>query len=71
MVKPGNYQHYKGGVYKVLFTAFDTRTDKPVVVYVNLDHGTIYTRPLAEFTQKVKDENNYMVPRFHFICGVE
>lgn len=62
MVKPGKYKHYKGGTYVVLFTATDSETGKPVVVYMNELHGSYYTRTLDEFTSKVGE-----LPRFKLI----
>lgn len=49
----------------VLFTALDTLTSKPVVVYMNETHGTYYVRTLKEFTSNVmEDSEDGGVPRF-------
>lgn len=63
MVKPGVYKHYKGGVYKVLFTASHSDTGEPMVVYMNEEHGTYYVRPLSEFTSNVT-QGTETYPRF-------
>ena len=62
MIKPGRYKHHKGGIYVVVCTALDDTTKDLVVVYYNEAHGTYYTRPFTEFTQKLGD-----VPRFQLI----
>lgn len=62
MIKLGRYQHYKGGIYIVVCTAFDDATQSTVVVYMNEVYGTYYTRSLAEFTENVGD-----VPRYKLI----
>lgn len=68
MIKPGKYRHYRGGVYIVLFTAQDSETNKPVVVYMNEIHGTYYVRPLKEFSSNVmEDSEDGGVPRFKFL----
>jgi len=52
---PGLYRHYKGGLYRVLFTVQDStngRDEAPMVCYVALegDHaGNICVRDEAEF----------------------
>jgi hypothetical protein len=56
-VKPGKYVHFKGGRYRVLFTAFDSETEKPVVVYLNAKNQA-WVRPEAmwnELTDKWPD----------------
>jgi hypothetical protein len=66
MTKPGVYHHYKGGYYRVLFTAItstNAQQGRPVVVYVSLTKGTIHVRDEEEFHELVNwaaDEH----PRF-------
>ena len=69
MIKPGRYRHYKGGIYKVLFTALDSATNSPVVVYLNELHGTLYTRPLSEFISNILTERGEDIgqPRFELL----
>jgi len=55
-------------MYIVLFTAQDSETNKPVVVYMNETHGTYYVRPLKEFTSNVmEDSEDGGVPRFKLV----
>lgn len=54
----GVYRHYKGDFYCVLFVAHNANTyrdDIPVVVYVSLKTGVIYTRSEIEFHELVDD----------------
>lgn len=53
----------------MLFTAQDHEANKPVVVYVNEQHGTYYTRSLKEFTSNVMEdsEDSGGVPRFKLL----
>lgn len=46
---PGVYEHYKGGLYVLLFTARDDALGTPLAVYVALDkghEGSINVRPI-------------------------
>ena len=45
--------HFKGTKMKVLHRATDAATGKEVVVYVHLDDGRIWTRPVEEFNDLV------------------
>lgn len=66
MIKPGVYQHYKGGYYLVLFTADDSNNfaDHELgVVYISLDRGKANFRRLTEFLEEVDGK-----PRFKYIA---
>ena len=76
MIKPGIYEHYKGGQYKVLFIAMnqsnDDHDEQPVVVY-----EAIYDNPLSQFWVRLEKEfleeiefEGARVPRFKFIKDV-
>lgn len=57
-VKPGLYKHYKGGLYRVLFTAWESTNGRPreeVVVYVSLEKGTVNVRLLEEFSMPMSE----------------
>jgi len=41
------YQHYKGGLYKVLFLSKHTETDEILVNYQSVQFGSYYSRPLS------------------------
>lgn len=63
MIAPGIYKHYKGGEYKVLFTALDKDANEIMVVYESVIYGTYYVRSLADFTDVV-EVNGLEVPRY-------
>lgn len=46
-------RHFKGTLMKILHRAHDARDQKEVVVYVHLDDGRIWTRPVEEFDELV------------------
>ncbi len=51
------YRHFKGGVYKVLFTAKRAEDESVVVVYEpQYAKGTYWTRDLQEFLSEVDHE---------------
>lgn len=44
---PGElWQHYKGGVYKVITLANHSETKEALVIYQSIPFGSIYARPL-------------------------
>jgi hypothetical protein len=63
-IRPGVYQHYKGGRYEVLDVATHSETQAPMVVYRAL-YGTrgLWVRPLEMFLEHVIVEG-VSVPRF-------
>ena len=66
-VKPGVYRHFKGNLYRVLFTAQHSETREEMVVYQALygERG-YWVRPAAMWQETVKREN-YTGPRFTWI----
>ena len=55
MVKPGKYEHYKGGRYEVLGTAKHSETQEEFVVYKALyGEGELWARPLRMFLEEVE-----------------
>jgi hypothetical protein len=57
MTKPGIWKHYKGNLYRVVFTAYDA-TNGPndgtsMVVYVSLKDGYVHVRKEREFHERV------------------
>lgn len=48
------YQHYKGGLYKVLFLSKHTETDEILVNYQSIHFGSYYSRPLEIWNQKTE-----------------
>ncbi|GFN31342.1 DUF1653 domain-containing protein [Paenibacillus xylaniclasticus] len=56
------YQHYKGGIYEVLFIATHSETGEKLVIYKNQKDET-YARPYDMFFENVVI-NGVTVPRF-------
>ena len=66
-IKAGKYRHFKGSEYQVLFTAKDSETLEPMVVYKALyGDGDIWVRPASMWNQLV-ERDGYSGPRFYFI----
>jgi hypothetical protein len=65
-VVPGIYQHFKGGLYRVIGTARHTETEEIFVVYENFD-GQLWARPEAMFESLVPGTNQ---PRFTLLRAV-
>lgn len=63
MVKRGLYQHFKGGVYRVLGTANHSETGGQLVVYQSVESGVLWARPLQNFQESV-EASGYQGPRF-------
>lgn len=63
-IRPGVYRHFKGNLYRVLFTAQHSETLEEMVVYQALygPHG-YWVRPDAMWQEPVKREG-YTGPRF-------
>ncbi len=64
----GEYQHYKGGRYRVIGVAHHSETLEPLVVYQALygDHS-FWARPAMMFTETVTI-NGVTKPRFRRIA---
>jgi hypothetical protein len=59
-IEPGDYRHYKGNVYTVLFVATHSETEERLVVYyAKAKPERKWVRPLAMFCEEVNG-----VPRF-------
>jgi hypothetical protein len=60
MLKLGKYRHYKGVLYEVIATALSEAGHHEMVVYKSLEDsgdypaGTVWVRPLSEFTESVE-----------------
>ena len=71
-LKPGIYQHYKGGLYEVIDIANHSETLEKMVVYRALynsetfGENALWVRPLAMFFENVIIDGKE-VPRFEFI----
>lgn len=70
--KLGLYRHYKGALYRVLFTALDSTNGigegRLLVVYVSLEHGGIHVRAETQFREVIgTNEDGTEYPRFKWI----
>lgn len=53
---PGEiYQHYKGGTYEVISLCTHTETDEKLVIYRSLNFGSVYARPLSQWSEVIAD----------------
>ena len=66
-IKPGIYRHFKGNMYKVLYTAKHSETMEDMVVYQALygDMG-IWVRPRHMFLETVERDGK-IFQRFEFV----
>ncbi len=60
---PGVYEHYKGGVYRLLLVALDEATKEPVAVYVSVSGGggECWVRPVRSWTEDVGGRPRFRV----------
>lgn len=66
------YYHYKGGSYSIITLAHDKKTNEDVVVYKSNEFGTVYVRPLKEWSEIVVPPNeNYVNGRKRFLTASE
>jgi len=65
-VKPGVYRHFKGGIYRVLYTAKNSETLEDMIVYQSCRDGSFWVRPLAMWNENV-DRDGYKGPRFTYM----
>ena len=74
-IRPGVYEHYKGGLYKYLTTAVHTESGEKFVIYQRLyDEQKVWARPLymwnelVTVTEQLGDYNRTkQIPRFRWI----
>ena len=66
-IKPGRYRHFKGGEYRVLFTARHSETEEWMVVYQTL-YGEMgyWVRP-ASMWNEIVERDGERFPRFRYI----
>jgi hypothetical protein len=66
-IKPGQYRHYKGGLYRVENIATHSENEEKMVVYRPLyGEQALWVRPLELFMEEVEIEGRKQ-PRFVFI----
>lgn len=64
------YEHYKGGLYRVIWSAVDhtrARFGSPVVVYMSLKSGEILVRDANEFYGDVRVANSGLPMEFEWV----
>ena len=62
----GIYQHYKGGIYRVIGVANHSETLEKLVIYKSLENDSLWARPLVMWNEEVvKDGKKYL--RFTYI----
>jgi hypothetical protein len=64
----GVWEHFKGGMYKVLNVVWDPRDGAWIVIYVSLDGktDTTWARPLSMWQERIQ-RDGYDGPRFKYI----
>ncbi|MBI5140393.1 MAG: DUF1653 domain-containing protein [Candidatus Vogelbacteria bacterium] len=72
-IRPGTYEHFKGGLYKVHSVAKHSETLEEFVVYEHLTPdkeptGDFWVRPASMWFEEV-DKPEYKGPRFTFISN--
>ena len=69
-IRPGRYQHFKGGEYQVLGMAKHSETLEPMVVYRALyGEGGLWVRPAAMWNETVERDGRSF-RRFTYIGEV-
>jgi len=65
-IQPGDiYSHYKGGLYVIVCLSIHESTLEPLVTYRSNARGTIWTRPLRNFTEIISNYGEREpIPRF-------
>lgn len=64
------YQHYKGGLYKVIGIASHSETLEKLVIYVSLTNHFLWARPLSMWCERIRiDGADYQ--RFTYIDQVD
>lgn len=61
------WQHFKGGLYRVLFLAADAETKKSLIVYMSLTDGSLWVRPEDDWVKEVLWADGQVRPRFIMI----
>ena len=70
-IKAGVYRHFKGNLYRVLFTAHHSETGEEMVVYQALyGEKGCWVRPAAMWAEQVNTADG-PVPRFRRIEGTK
>jgi hypothetical protein len=65
-IKPGVYQHFKGGLYEVLECVINSESLDSMVLYRPLGSETLWVRPYSMFFEEVERDGRRS-PRFQFV----
>lgn len=71
-IKKGQYQHYKGGLYEVMYLAIHSESHEELVVYRALcgtekySQDTIWVRPRSMFEEEI-EISGVKVARFKYL----
>ena len=71
-IRPGRYQHFKGGLYEFIGTARHSETLEELVIYRALydsaesEKGSLWARPASMIFEIVKADGKE-IPRFRFV----
>lgn len=67
-LKPGIYQHFKGGRYRLIGVAHHSETFEETVVYEHADgeNNGLWIRPISMWNEYV-DRDGYKGPRFRYV----
>ncbi|MBN2087180.1 DUF1653 domain-containing protein [Candidatus Peregrinibacteria bacterium] len=64
LIYAGTYEHFKGGIYKVIGIAKNSETLEDMVVYRTMkDEHQLWVRPLTMFKEKIEIDGK-KIPRF-------
>ena len=47
------YEHYKGGIYQVLYEAINSENQEHLVIYKNLNDDILWARPKHMFLENI------------------
>ena len=62
----GIYQHYKGGLYKVIGIASHSETLEKLVIYISLTNDLLWARPISMWCEEIVIDG-VIYPRFTYI----
>ena len=70
-IRPGRYRHFKGNEYEVLYTAYHSETQEPMVVYRAMyGERAVWTRPASMWNETVIRDGK-VFQRFTYIGEIE
>jgi hypothetical protein len=70
-MKPGIYEHFKGGRYRLLMVAKHSETEEEMVVYFSFSSGLNFVRPLSMWNEIVEWPNGEKKSRFILVLEDE